>query len=82
MQVRVQIICRSFFEGFAGGTVDAAEGTTIRQVVEQCLAEANMADIEQLFEHIMVMRNGKSAKFEDIAEEGDLILVLNKIMGG
>ena len=82
MHVHVKIICRSFFEGFSGSTVDAEEGSSIRRIVEKCLSEANIADAEQLFEHIMVMRNNKSAKFEDIAADGDTILVLNKIMGG
>jgi len=82
MQVRVEILCRGLFKGFTGSTVDIAEGSTILQAVEQSASEADGIDLERLLEHILVMRDNKTVQFEDVAKDGDHILVLHKIMGG
>ena len=82
VSVKVTFVCKDLTGDYRGGICSVAEGTSIMEVINACLAERGVSfkgDIDYL---TVCLRNGRRALYTDKVEQGDDIYVLRKVVGG
>ncbi len=82
MKANVRFVCRSYTGGYSGGDFDIVEGETVRSLIEKSLAFADTEVASNILDITLFMRNGKQAKLDDAIQDGDKLIVLQRIMGG
>lgn len=82
MSAHIVFIYKEYVGGFGGGDVEVQDGDTIETVILRCLDEGGATAIEDLFDYVIFLKNGKHAKLVDPVADGDTIHVLKMVQGG
>ena len=82
MRVRMRFACPGLFDGVPNGEYETPDSVNIRECVESYASEYGVSLRENWPGNVLVLKDNKPVKNDEIITEDSDVIVVHRILGG